>query len=192
MTPVKRLRTVILFVVTLFSSTLLAAPALVSQDTSATGDGDLQRGFSALELGMTFESAKDALATDPSFLYRGEPDVQFLPLTERPIIEVEGRAFIDTAILQFRDDALFVLSLVLDRTRLDYFSVYESLVARYGQPTALDPGQAVWDDGRTRVSLERPLTVKYLDVALFTELVESGEMEEALDAVTRDRFLDQL
>lgn len=141
---------------------------------------------------MTLEQAKAALGTDASFVYRGDPEVQFVPLSERPIIEVEGRAFIDTAILQFEDDALYVLSLVLDRDRLDYFSVYESLVAQYGDPSQIDPAQAVWEAGPTRLSLERPLTVKYLDLPAFTAIVESGEMQEALDDLTRDRFLDQL
>lgn len=159
------------------------------------GDGErtaLQRGFSSIELGMSTDEAKAALGTDPSFRYRGDPDVSFLPRTDIPVIEVAGRAFIDTAVLQFRDETLYVLSLMLNRSRLDYFSVYESLVEQYGEPSALDPGQAVWEAEETRISLERPLTVKYLDIPTFRGIVESGEMDEALDEVTRDRFLQQL
>ncbi len=153
---------------------------------------ELQRGFSSIELGMGLEEAKRALEDDPSFRYRGDPDVQFLPLTEIPLIETEGRAFIDRAVLQFRNGSLAVLSLMLDRGRLDYFSVYESLVSRYGEPVRLDPGQAVWEDGTTRLTLERPLTVKYIDLPTLNALIEAGRAEEALDEITRERFLEQL
>jgi len=162
----------------------------IGQQTDETGA--LQRGFSLLELGMSIETTKAALLEDPSFRYRGEPDVQFLPATEIPIIETEGRAFVDRGIFQFHDDSLYIISVVLDRSRLDYFAVYESLVAQYGEPDRLDPSQAVWESEATRISLERPLTVKYIDSEILTGIIESGEMEEALDQVTRDRFLEQL
>ncbi len=171
---------------------LFVAGSVYAQDPAEPEGGTLQRGFSSIELGMSIEEAKAALESDPSFRYRGDPDVSFLPRTDVPVIEVAGRAFVDTATLQFRDDVLYVLSLVLDRERLDYFSVYESLAAQYGEPSALDPGRAVWESQETRVSLERPLTVKYLDLPTFRAIVESGEMEEALDEATRDRFLEQL
>ncbi len=141
---------------------------------------------------MGIDEAKRALQDDPSFRYRGDPDVQFLPLTEIPLIETEGRAFIDRAVLQFQNDSLAILSLMLDRRRLDYFSVYESLVSQYGEPLRLDPGQAVWEDASTRVTLERPLTVKYIDLPALNARVEAGRAEEALDAITRERFLEQL
>ena len=171
---------------------LFGARSVYAQEPTEPEGAALQRGFSSIELGMSTEEAKAALGTDPSFRYRGDPDVSFLPRTDIPVIEVAGRAFVNTAILQFRDDTLYVLSLVLNRERLDYFAVYESLAEQYGEPSALDPGRAVWESEDTRVSLERPLTVKYLDLPTFRAIVESGEMEEALDEVTRDRFLEQL
>ncbi len=174
------------------SVALLLALAALAVPATLVPAGDLQRGFSFVRLGMTLDEAKDALRSDPHFRYRGEPDVQFLPLTEIPLIETAGRAFIDRAVLQFQNDFLAVITLMLDRSRLDYFSVYESLVSRYGQPARLDPGQAVWEDGTTRIALERPLSVKYMDVPALNAIIEAGRMEEALDEVTRERFLDQL
>ncbi|MFW5688730.1 MAG: hypothetical protein ACOC1U_04080 [Spirochaetota bacterium] len=173
--------------------TLASAPLAAAQEPAPeTGGQALQRGFSSLELGMNFEQARVALLTDQSFRYRGEPDIQFLPVTRIPIIETAGRAFVDRAVLQFHDDTLYIISLLLDRSRLDYFSVYEALVEQYGEPDRLDPGQSVWENESTRISLERPLTVKYLDRATFTGIVESGRMEAALEEVTRERFLEQL
>ena len=141
---------------------------------------------------MSLQEAKSALIGDPNFRYRGDPDVQFLPITELPLIETEGRAFVSRGVFQFHGGVLSVISLMLDRTRLDYFTVYRGLVERYGEPTRLDPGQAVWENELTRIALERPLTVKYIDVPTLTTIIEAGRMEEALDEVTRQQFLDQL
>lgn len=155
-------------------------------------EAELQRGFSSLTLGMSLDEAKSVLADDPYFAYRGDPDVSFLPERDLPVIAVDGRTFVARGLLQFTDDALTILTLELDRGRLDYFSVYESLVSQYGEPIELDPRSARWEDGATRITLERPLVVKYLDVASFEARVDSGRMEESLDAVARDRFLDEL
>lgn len=169
---------------------LRLAPAHAQEDGFA--DSPLQRGFGSLVLGMTLAEAQDALLVDPSFRYRGEPDVQLVPRTDLPLIESEGRAFIDRGTFQFRDERLYLITLLLNGQRLDYFSVYTSLVDQYGEPVSLDPGQAVWEDETTRIALERPLTVKYIDRQTFDSIIESGRMEEALDAVTRERFLEQL
>ena len=171
----------------------LAALALVILTGGITAQpNELQRGFSSLELGMDIDTVKTLLRDDAQFAYRGDPDVTFLPSTQLPIIETAGVAFIDRAILQFRDERLFVISLLLNRRRLDHYSVYTALVARYGEPVELDPSAAVWDDGQTRVSLERPLTVKYIDRVALDAMIDAGRAAEALDALTRELFLDGL
>jgi hypothetical protein len=165
---------------------------LLAMSASAQDSAPIQRGFSSVQLGMSFQAAREALLVDQAFRYRGEPDVQFLPASEVPLIETEGRAFVDRGILQFHDDRLDVISLVLDRNRLDYFSVYTSLVDQYGEPDSLDPGRSLWEREGTRLTLERPLTVKYIDVPTLQAIIEAGRTEEALDEMTRDRFLEQL
>lgn len=166
--------------------------AAVPAATQELDSEPLQRGFGSLVLGMTLPEAQEALQVDPSFRYRGGPDVQFVPLSDRPLIETAGRAFVDRGTFQFRDDRLYLITLSLNDDRLDYFTVYRSLVDQYGEPVSLDPGQALWEDEATRIALERPLTVKYIDRPTFDSIIESGRMQEALDEVTRERFLEQL
>ncbi|TVQ27087.1 MAG: hypothetical protein EA382_04375 [Spirochaetaceae bacterium] len=164
---------------------------LIAIALPAQTDG-LQRGFSSLELGMDIDTVKELLRNDAQFAYRGDADVSFLPSTRLPIIETAGVAFVERAIFQFRDERLFVISLLLNRRRLDHYSVFTALVARYGEPVDLDPSAAVWDDGTTRISLERPLTVKYIDRVALDAMIEGGRAAEALDAMTRELFLDGL
>ena len=155
-------------------------------------DAEIQNGFRDLRLGMTIDAAKAALGLDPNFAYRGEPDVSLLPSSGLPIIQTDGAAFIDRAILQFTEDQLYVLTLMLDQRRLDYFGVFSEFSNRYGEPDRLDPGQAVWESEDVILSLERPLTVKYVDAELFSGIVEAGVLEESLESMTRERFLEQL
>ncbi|MEE8440807.1 MAG: hypothetical protein V3S41_03730 [Spirochaetia bacterium] len=156
------------------------------------GDTEIRNGFRELRLGMTIEAAKAALGVDPNFAYRGDPDVSLLPSSGLPIIQTGGVAFIDRAILQFTDNQLYVLTLLLNRSRLDYFGLFSEFSSRYGDPDRLDPGQAVWESEQVILSLERPLTVKYVDVLLFAGVVEAGVLEESLENMTRERFLGQL
>ena len=155
-------------------------------------DRILQDGFSSITLGMSMEEVQAALASDPNFDYRGEPDVSFLPHSQIPIIETAGTAFVSRGIFQFHEDSLYVISLFLSNRRLDYFTLYDSLVAQYGEPDTLTPSTAIWESEQVRIALEKPLTVKYIDVPVFESIVAAGAMDEAIETVTRERFLEQL
>jgi hypothetical protein len=172
---------------------LLLAPLVVGAQSTATGAAEpLQRGFSSVELGMSFEAVEENLQADAFFRYRGEPDVSFSPAAADPVISADGSSFITRGLFQFNSDRLFVITLVLDVERLGYFSVFESLVDQYGDPVSLDPQTAEWRDSETTIRLERPLSVKYIDQEVFTELVEAGRLDESLEEVSRDRFLEEL
>lgn len=156
------------------------------------GDVEIQNGFRELRLGMTMDAAKAALGVDPNFRYRGGPDVSFLPSSGLPIIQTAGVAFIDRAILQFTNDQLYVLTLTLNQSRLDYYGVFSEFTSRYGEPDRLDPGQAIWESEMVTLSIERPLTVKYVDVQLFAGIVAAGVLEQSLESLTRELFLEEL
>ena len=141
---------------------------------------------------MSLESAKTALGVDPNFDYRGDPDVSLLPSSGLPVIETAGAAFIDRAILQFTDDQLYILTLMLNRDRLDYYGVFTEFSDRYGDPDRLDPGQSVWLSDEVMLQLERPLTVKYVERVLFDAVVDSGIQDESLESMTREQFLEEL
>jgi hypothetical protein len=167
---------------------LVASAALVAQATN----GSLQRGFSEVELGMSLAMTQESLRSDGYFAYRGEPDVSFSPAGNEPVIQSEGRSFVDHGLFQFEDDSLYIITLVLNQERIGYFSVYESLVAQYGEPDSLDPETAIWQDDRTTLRLERPLSVKYIDTETFDRIVEEGVLEDSLEQVTREQFLEEL
>lgn len=171
---------------------LLTASPISAQDEPEAGDGEaLSRGFSTIELGLTLEMARQRLEGDPNFAYRGEPDVSLLASPNRTLLEVPGANFVDRALLQFRDESLFSLSLEINTSRLDYFTMYRTLSDSFGEPSSLSPARAVWEDEQTRISLERPLTVRYLDRDVFESIREAGQAQESLEELSRDRFLEQ-
>lgn len=149
----------------------------------------LQRGFRAIQLGISQDQAGELLIEDPSFLYRGQPDVSIALTRNEPVIDTRGAGFVSRGLLQFTDDRLYILTLYLNQQQLDYFVMYEQLRERYGEPQELDPQRSLWDDGRTRIELERPLTIRYIDLDVFEQRRQERRTLRATQAVTREEFL---
>lgn len=150
------------------------------------------RGYRGIELGMSMEAVKAALAADGLFAYRGDPDVSLLPRPSETLIEVAGTSFIRRAFFQFYEDRLFVMILSLNEREIDHYSVFTSLSGKYGKPRVLSPGESVWLDEATRLAVERPLAIKYIDLATFDELKAAGEAIRSYEDLLRADFLGDL
>ncbi len=151
----------------------------------------LPRGFRGITLGMDLDQVKQSLLADPLFGYRGDPDVSLLPQSRQYLIECAGPSFIHRSYFQFADRKLLTMILVLDPEKLDYFSMFSALSAKYGQPASLSPEETVWQSDTVRLSLERPLTVKYLDPKAFASLAAAGAATSDLDRLSREKFIEQ-
>jgi len=151
----------------------------------------LPTGFRGISLGMGLEEVKTALKSDPLFRYRGDPDVSFLPRTNQYLIECEGASFLSRAYFQFADSRLFIMILVLDQQKLDHYSLFSALSAKYGEPASLSPEETVWQSDVVRFSLERPLTVKYIDNKTFSALLSKGGAQTDLEQLSREKFIEQ-
>jgi hypothetical protein len=173
---------------------LLLAAALVSAQTpdpgTSPGTGSLPRSFRELRLGMGLEDLKAALREDELFYFRGDRDVSFLPSREQSLVETTGMSFVRRAFFQLRDGELFIMAFSLDPGLIDHYSVFTTLVKKYGEPRSLDPRQAIWESADTRISVERPLTVKYIDLRVFNELVSESRAAESGEVFRRQEFLD--
>ncbi len=149
------------------------------------------RGFRGLELGMGLEQVKQRLEADALFGYRGDPDVTLLPTPQQTLIECSGVSWVRRAFFQFHEGRLLSIILVLDQRRLDHYTLFQTLSRKYGSCTRLNPSEAVWEFPGVRLSLERPLSVKYLDRGQFDELREQGRAGEALSEVSKQKFLEE-
>ena len=149
------------------------------------------RQFRNLVLGMNLDELKTALAGDGLFRFRGDRDVSFIPIREETLVETTGLSYIRRAYFQLDKGSVFIMSFSLETRFMDHYSVYTSFVKKYGEPLFLSPGEAVWETDETRVSIERPLTVKYIDKKIFDRLVEESKTKEKLELLNRAEFLNE-
>ncbi|NNM67986.1 MAG: hypothetical protein HKM06_08260 [Spirochaetales bacterium] len=150
----------------------------------------LADGFDTIHLGMTLPELEKALGKSGYFLWRGLPDVSLLSKPNDSLIDVRGIDYFTRAVLQLRKGQLYVASFDLNPRQFDYYGVYTALVKKYGPPKSLDPSLALWEDKKTRLTLEKPLTVKYLDLALQKEIDQSSQAGKAYQEISREKFLE--
>ena len=150
---------------------------------------EIPRQFRELFLGQTMDALQAALIRDGLFSFRGERDVSFLPVRNESLVETSGLSFVRRAYFQLTDGTVYIMSFTLDTRLMDHYSVFTSFVRKYGEPVSLSPQEAVWESDDTRVSIERPLTVKYLDKTVFNRLVEEAGTIQRQEYIAREEFL---
>ena len=154
------------------------------------GQAPISRGFDNLQLGMDFLSAQEALTQNSNVQYRGAPDVSMRPGTREPLLRALGRGFVDEVYLQFRNDQLYSLVIVMDEKRIDYFTFFQRFSSDYGNPQRFSPQRSIWEDGQTRLILEKPLIVQYIDIEQFDQILEEHRILDSVQQFSRDLFLD--
>jgi len=158
--------------------------------TGLSAQATLTPGFDVFRLGMNLEELKAVLKNNSFFLYSGEPDVTLLARPNTNLIDVPGITYFSRGVFQLVDRKLYSITLELNPEQLDYFSMYNTLTKKYGDPTALDPSSARWESASVRLSLEKPLTVKYIDMPVFQRLQKEGRAQTAIQTLTREKFLE--
>ncbi len=146
--------------------------------------------YRSIRLGMGIDAVKEALKQDAVFGYRGERDVSLLPTENRSLIESAGSYFISRSWFQFYKDNLYTMIFKLNTDTVDYYSVYSKFCEKYGEPASINPQRAVWENEHTRVVIERPLIVKYIDLMVFNELISQSTTEKAASETNRQNFID--
>jgi len=150
---------------------------------------EVPRQFRGIALGMALDELKTALIADKLFSFRGDRDVSFLPVREETMVETTGLSYIRRAFFQLAQGAVYIMSFSLDTRQMDHYSVFTSFVKKYGEPVELSPTEAVWESETTRVSIERPLTVKYIDKTVFDRLLAESKARDSQEALRRESFL---
>ncbi|MCA1951172.1 MAG: hypothetical protein LDL24_11410 [Treponema sp.] len=165
-------------------------PAEPAATAPAAPAGTLPLSYRSFSLGMGLEDLKKALAADTLFAFRGDRDVSLLPMSEQTLVETTGLSFIKRAFFQLKDGKVFIMAFTLNTDIIDHYSVFTTLVQKYGEPAELNPREAVWRSETVRLSIERPLTVKYIDLRVFNSIVEESTVKESKESVLRREFLN--
>ena len=172
---------------------LFLIPSVWAQNEAEAGteENTLPRQFRELVLGMSMEDLKTNLSGDNYFNFRGDRDVSFLPARDQSLVETTGSSFIRRAFFQLRDGQVFIMSFSLNTEIIDHYSIFTQFVEKYGQPTYLDTRSAIWETEQTRVAIERPLTVKYIDKIVFNDILNESGLIESNQVKMRQDFLDE-
>jgi hypothetical protein len=152
--------------------------------------GLLPRSYRETSLGMSLEDLKAGLARDALINFRGDRDVSFLPSREQSLVESTGFSFVRRVFFQLRDGKVFIMAYALNTQLVDHYSVFTTFTEKYGEPVYLDPKQAIWESEDTRIAVERPLTVKYIDKTIFNDIINESSLIESAEVRRRQEFLD--
>jgi hypothetical protein len=168
------------------------AAAASGADATAIQGGGMPTSFRGITLGMSMERVKQVLEADTDyFAYQGDADVSLLPSKNQTLIEVVGLSYVKRAFFQFYKNRLFTIILSLNPDRMDYYSMYRQLVAKYGEPPVLNPQAMSWTSETVQLSLERPLSVKYIDLTTFNTIQNASTAAKAADDIRRQDFLNE-
>jgi hypothetical protein len=167
-------------------------PAQSASTTTQT----LPDGFEGITLGMTVDEVKSALLKNLEFGYRGDRDVSLLPGENRVLIETDasrtGYSYLSRCWFQFYQDKLYIITINLNQEKMDHYSIFSTLCKKYGNPNSLDPEKSLWQNDTVIMTLERPLTLKYTDKAVFDKLQNESLVNKSAQEMSRDEFLEGL
>jgi hypothetical protein len=154
-------------------------------------------GYKELKLGMSLEQVKNALENNMIYGYSGERDISLLPTENRVLIETDASkygswSFISKCYFQFYEEKLYIITIELNTQNIDHYSVFSTLMKKYGKPSALNPEKSTWQNDKVIMSLERPLTLRYTDKIIFDKLQEEALVKKSFEEITREDFLEGL
>lgn len=147
-------------------------------------------GYRDFQFGDSIELVKDKLRYDSYFAYRGDPDVSMMLKPDRGIIDTAGSGFIERGFFLFDAEKLYQITLVMDREKIDFYSIQVQLTGKYGDPVKLDPTGMIWENEKYRISLEYPLSVKYVDLTVFNRMLDESQLRKSGGEVLREDFLE--
>ena len=157
----------------------------------------LPQGYKDITLGMSLEETKQTLVKDPDFGYHGDRDISLIPNSSKTLIETDeergiGSNFLRRCWYQFFNDELYIITINVNPEKMDYYSIFTKLTEKYGEPTSFSPQAATWKDEDITMSLEKPLTLKYIDNKIYEQTQNYSNIQASPTETTREMFLDEL
>lgn len=171
---------------------IFAAGKLFAQTSSSS----LPYGYGKIKIGMSVDEVKSVLKEDKQFGFRGDRDVSMLPNSDQILIETDASktpgSFLERCWFQFYEGKLYIVTININREKMDHYSVFDTLCKKYGDPQSLNPEKSVWRNSSVIMSLEKPLVLRYTDRAVSEKLLKQSSVEKSSEELSRDAFLNGL
>lgn len=164
---------------------------------SQSSKNDLPSGFFNISLGMSLEETKEELIKNQDFGYKGDRDVSLLPDQQKVLIETDatkglGSNFLTRCYFQFHNDSLYIITINMNKEKIDHYSIFTTLKEKYGEPISVTPEKTTWQNDSVTMTLEKPLTLKYIDNKVYEELQNYSSVQKSAEEITQQMFLDKL
>ena len=118
--------------------------------------------------------------------------MSLLPGENRMLIETSSDGYLERCWFQFYEDKLYTIILNFNPEKMDFYSIFNRLLSKYGEPENLSPEIVRWQDERVLLSLERPISVQYIDREVFDKLADMSRVEQTVFENIRDGILEAL
>ncbi len=143
------------------------------QNTAKKQQGPaLTRGYRGIKLGMKLDNVRKILKKDR--LLEIDIRTDFGDLDEEPyhILKARNVPYITSVYYQFGTtksikQQLFAIIIHFNKEYNDFFRLFEKMKKKYGKPNMFTPNMATWHNKTTKIILNSPATVKYIDIQLY-------------------------
>jgi hypothetical protein len=149
-------------------------------------------GFMGMQIGMSREQVLNVAESNALIAVPKNRDVDFFPVEEREILTLSIKPHVPFVYLQFFNDTLYAITVVFDEKYMDYYTLSETLAAKYGSYTSLTPQWRSWMLDRVTVKVEKPAVVKYLALEDFLAAASFDGKRSTLNMEERQAILDGL
>jgi hypothetical protein len=80
----------------------------------------------------------------------------------------------------------------MNKEKIDHYSIFKTLTEKYGEPQSVTPQKSVWKNDEITMTLEKPLTLKYINNKIQDQLQQYSTIQKSAEEMTQQMFLDQL
>lgn len=155
------------------------------------GSDKLNNGYKGIELGMPMEAVRELLVKSPEFNFIKEEVLTIRIEPDKEILSTEGRGFIIEGYFHFYHDRLYQITLKLSEKKIGYYLLLKRLTNKYGNPTGFSPQKASWENEIVRIVIEKPCTIKYIDLPVWSGFAGLNEKPDNIMEEVRDNFVDE-
>ena len=149
-------------------------------------------GFLSIKLNMNKENVIVRLSKESIFDTSDQEKLSFRNEPDKEILKIRGINFIKMAYFHFYNDILFQITLDLDMNKISYYDVLIKLQNKYGKPIKFTPETANWENNTIKLSLQRPVILKYISINISKELLEESKESSNFYKISREKFLNSL
>ncbi len=132
----------------------------------------LSRGYRGVTLAMKINKVREILKKDR--LLEIDIKTDFGDLDEEPyhILKARNVPYIKSVYYQFGTtksikQQLFAIIIHFNDKYNDFYSLFKKMRKKYGEPSLFNPNMATWQNKTTKIILNSPATIKYIDINLY-------------------------